>query len=591
MNVVEKIKLIREKMKKNGIQAYLITSSDYHQSEYIGDYFKIREYLSGFSGSFGNLVITENNCALWTDGRYEVQGKNELEGTGITLYVVNTKETPEIKEWIRANVSEKGVLAFDGRTVSAKLGLELKEYLSKKEIIIRENWDIIDEIWSDRPLIEKTKVFILEEKFSGKSVKEKLLNLREEMIKDKIETIVIITLDDIAWLFNLRGRDIKNTPVNLAYAFIEKEECSLYIAKEKLDESILKILAMNKIKVKEYNSVYQDTKNLKKDGKILINSSGLNFSLYNCLEGKEIVDKLLPTTHMKAIKNDIEIKNTKHAHLKDGVAVTKFVYWLKNIVGKEYIDELSVAKKMEDLRKEQEFYIEPSFNTISAYMSNAAMPHYTATAKKYSEIKNKGLYLIDSGGQYLDGTTDITRTIAVGELTPELKRNYTLVLKGMLALSKVKFLSGTTGTNLDILARQAMWEEGINFNHGTGHGVGHVLGVHEGPHGIRMANNSYALEPGVVISNEPGIYVQGSHGVRIENEMLVRNFKETSFGKFYKFETLTMAPIDLEPIEISMLSREEKEFLNDYHSEVYKNISVYLNEKEREWLKSSTRKI
>ncbi|MGL5124353.1 MAG: aminopeptidase P family protein [Fusobacteriaceae bacterium] len=591
MRIIDKIKLVREHMKKNEINAYLVTSSDYHQSEYIGDYFKIREYLSGFSGSFGNLVITENNCALWTDGRYEVQGKSELEETEITLYIVNTKETPELKTWIKDNIPEKGILAFDGRTVSAKLGIELKEYLCDKNINLKEDWDIIDEIWKDRPVMEKTKAFILEEKFSGKSVKEKLLDIREKMRKEKIETIIMITLDDIAWLFNLRGRDIKNTPVNLSYAIIGKEDCCLYIAKEKLDESILEVLTRNKINVKEYNTIYKDTKNLKVDGKILIDSSGLNFSLYNSLEGKIIIDELLPSTYMKSVKNDIEIKNTKHAHLKDGVAVTKFLYWLKNVVGKEYIDELSAAKKMEQYRKEQELYIEPSFNTISAYMCNAAMPHYTATLKKYSEIKNKGLYLIDSGGQYLDGTTDITRTIAVGEVTSELKKDYTLVLKGMLSLSKVKFLSGTTGTNLDILARQAMWEEGINFNHGTGHGIGHVLGVHEGPYGIRMANNPYVLEPGIILSNEPGIYVQGSHGIRIENEMIVRDFKKTSFGKFYKFETLTMAPIDLDPVEISMLSKEEKNYLNDYHNEVYKNISIYLNDKEREWLKNTTRKI
>lgn len=591
MNVMEKIKIVREHMKKNGIQAYLITSSDYHQSEYIGNYFKIREYFSGFTGSFGNLVITENSCALWTDGRYDVQGKKELEGTGIILYIINDKATPEIQEWIKNNIPENGTLGFDGRTVSAKVGIELKEYFLKTNIKINENWNIVDKIWLDRPSMANTKAFILEDKFSGKSIKDKLIDVRKEMAKDKIETIIMITLDDIAWLFNLRGRDIKNTPVNLAYAIIGQEECILYINKEKLNENILEILALNKIKIKEYNSIYEDSKNLEKDKNILINSSGLNFSLYNCLEGKKIIDKLLPTTYMKSLKNDIEIKNTKHAHIKDGIAVTKFVYWLKNIVGKEYIDELMVAKKMEDLRKEQEYYIEPSFGTISAYMSNAAMPHYTANENKYSEIKNKGLYLIDSGAQYLDGTTDITRTIAMGELTEELKRDYTLVLKGMLSLSKVKFLSGTTGTNLDILARQAMWEEGINFNHGTGHGVGHVLGVHEGPQGIRMANNPYPLEPGVVISNEPGIYVQGSHGIRIENELLVKNFKETSFGKFYKFETLTMAPIDLEPIEVLMLSKEERGVLNSYHNEVYRNISSYLNEKEREWLKNVTREI
>ncbi|MGL5050708.1 MAG: aminopeptidase P family protein [Fusobacteriaceae bacterium] len=589
---MEKLKKVREVMKENGVDAYFITTSDYHQSEYIGEHFKVREFISGFDGSFGNLVITENGAALWTDGRYEVQIEEQLKMTEIEAFVVGKKNVPEIKEWIMKNISGEKVLGFDGKTVSAKMGEEFKTFFTPLGIKLKEDLDVVDKFWDGREKMLAEKAFFLEEKYAGKSFQDKLIEVKEFLKEKKCEKMILGTLDDIAWLFNIRGRDVKNTPVTLAYATVEKEKSTLYIVANKLSNSMKEILKNSGVEIKSYNAIYSDLKKDKKNTKFLINSNKLNFSLYNLIREKEILDIELPTTLFKSIKNSVEIENTKNAHIKDGVAVTKFIYWLKTSLEKGVkITELDATEKINSLRAEQENFIEPSFNTISAYMSNAAMPHYSATETSDTLIEEKGLYLVDSGGQYLDGTTDITRTIVVGDLDKKLKRDFTLVLKGMLALSMGKFIHGTTGTNLDILARAPLYNYGFNYNHGTGHGVGHVLGVHEGPQGIRMAYNSTILEPGMILSNEPAFYVKGSHGIRLENEILVTDYKETEFGKFYQFETLTFAPIDIDGIESELLNNEERKFLNQYHKDVFEKLNPFLNANEVEWLKKVTKKI
>lgn len=591
MKTREKLERVRAMMEKEGVDAYYITASDFHQSEYIGDFFKVRQYISGFTGSFGNMVITKDSAALWTDGRYDVQAVEELKDSTITPYVIGKEGTPDLKNWISENIGEGGVVGFDGRTISSKAGREMKNFFEKRGLRIKENLDIVDGFWNMRPAMAKTPAFLLPLGYVGMTYEEKISAVREMMKKEGAEYNILITLDDIAWLYNLRGRDIKNTPVTMAYSIISQEKTILYIEKSKILGKVEEYLNKNHVEIRGYDDIYEDIKSFEKEDKILIDGNKMNFAIYNKISHVNLIDTQLPTTLLKAVKNDIEIENTKKAHIKDGVAVTKFIYWLKKNIGKIEINELDAARKVEELRAEQENYIEPSFNTISAYMSNAAMPHYSATATKYSVLKNRGLYLVDSGGQYLDGTTDITRTIALGELTDELKRDNTLVLKGMLSLSMVKFIAGTTGTNLDILSRKALWEQGLNFNHGTGHGIGHVLGVHEGPHGIRQAHNPIPLEPGMIVTNEPGLYIPGAHGIRIENEILVTEYMETVFGKFYQFQPLTFVPIDLDAVEVNLLSQEEREYLNNYHGEVYEKISPFLNEDEKIWLKEYTRAI
>lgn len=591
MKTKEILKKIRELMEKKGIEAYFITTSDYHQSEYIGEYFKLRQYISGFTGSFGNLIITNKSASLWTDSRYGIQAFKELEGSGIEVFVLGAGQDLDFKKWILENTNDIKKIAFDGKTVSAKLGLEIEEFFKNNKIDIDGNFDLGNIIWENRPNLEKEKAFLLEEKYTGEGIDKKISRVREKMKKDGCQINILTTLDDIAWLFNMRGGDVANNPVTLAYAIIEEEKTILYIDSEKLEDTLKEEFLKNNIEIREYEGIYCDLKNIDIDKKVLIDSNKINYLIKSLISKNRICDTYLPTTIFKAIKNEIEIKNTRNAHIKDGVAITKFIYWLKNNVSKEKITELTAQEKIDSLRTEQELYLSPSFGTISAYMSNAAMPHYSAKEETNLLIENKGLYLLDSGGQYLDGTTDITRTIAVGELTEELKRDNTLVLKGMLSLSDIKFVAGTPGMFLDAFARKAMWEYGINFNHGTGHGVGHVLGVHEGPQGISPRLNTYPLEIGMVVTNEPGIYKKDSHGIRIENELLIVKHMETEFGKFYKFEPLTCAPIDLDAIKIEMLSCEEKKYLNDYHNWVYETLKNKLTIEEANWLKEYTRKI
>lgn len=584
MEINKRIEEARKVMEKYKVDAYIITSSDYHQSEYIDDYFKGREYLSGFTGSAGVLVIFKDEACLWTDGRYHIQAENQLKGSEIKLFKQGNLGVPTYKEYIISKLAKNSKIGIDAKIL---LSSDINEILSKKKYKIID-FDLLSEVWDKRKVLPNEKIFILEDKYTGKSYKEKVKEIRKVLKEKGADYNIISSLDDIAWIYNFRGDDVQYNPVALSFTVISEKKASLYINKNKLNEEAKKYFKDNKVEVKGYFQFFEDIKKLK--GNILVDFNKISYAIYEAITKNNLINSMNPSTYLKAHKNEIEIANTKDIHIQDGVAMVKFMYWLKNNYKKENITEFSAEEKINSLREKIEGYIDLSFSTISAFGKNAAMMHYSAPEKKSAKIED-GVYLLDSGGTYLKGTTDITRTFFLGKVGKQEKIDNTLVLKGMLALSRAKFLFGATGTNLDILARQFLWNVGIDYKCGTGHGVGHILNVHEGPHGIRFQYNPQRLEVGMIVTNEPGAYIEGSHGIRIENELLVKEACETEHGKFLEFETITYAPIDLNGIVKTLLTKEEKQQLNEYHLEVYEKLSPYLNEKEKEFLKEYTKSI
>lgn len=592
MKITEKIAKLKELMKERGIDYYIIPSADYHQSEYVGDYFKGREWISGFTGSAGTVVVTQNEVGLWTDGRYFIQAEKQLQGSGITLFKMGEEGVPTFIQYIVNNIQSGETLGFDGKVLATNTVLDFEAKLKDKKVNFNFEFDLVGEIWRDRPSLPASQVFVLEEKFTGESVEKKLTRVRNILEEENCDVNIITSLDDIAWIFNIRGNDVKNNPVNLAYAAITVDKAVLYTGEEKLNSEVEKYLYKNGVEVRDYFEIYEDMERISNSNIIMMDLNKVNYTIFKKLNPEiKVINRSNPSTIMKACKNKVELENLRNSHVKDGVAVTKFMYWLKNSIGKEEITEMSATQKLESFRKEQELYIEPSFDTIAAYESNAAMMHYKSTPETDRRLEAKNLFLVDSGGQYFDGTTDITRTFVLGECSEELKKHFTLVLKGMINLSKVKFLYGVTGTNLDILARQALWNIGIDYKCGTGHGVGFLLNVHEGPQGIRVQYNPQVLEEGMNVTNEPGVYIAGSHGIRLENELIVQKAEKTEFGQFMKFETMTYAPLDLDGVIKELLSKEEIEYLNNYHQMVYEKVSPYLTLEEKEWLKEYTRAI
>lgn len=584
----EVIKKIRSLMNEMGIDGYLIKNSDYHNSEYIGDFYKVIKYIIGFGGSMGEFLITDKNLVFWTDSRYDAQIKEKLHGEDIEIITLGKEGCLNKEEWIKKNVKPNGVIAFDGRTYNSLEGEKLEDTLLSKGYRLKYDLDIVSEFWEKRPDVIGEKAFLLGVEFAGKDVEAKLKEIREVMKGERCETLIVQSLSEIAWILNIRGKDIKNNPFITGNLIIEMDKVFLYVDSKKISKEIRKFFISHNIFIEEYDEFYDAIKEINKEQQILIDSNKINFKLKKyLLENKNITlkNKENVISLFTSIKNSVEIENIKKSYLKDGVALVKFIYWLKNEIKNRKISEQEAADKMDSLRGEQENFFEPSFDTISAYMANAAMPHYSYKDSEETFLEEKGIYLVDSGGQYLEGTTDVTRMIVLGELDEEIKKDYTLVLKGMIALSKAKFLHGTTGTHLDYLSRSEMWRYGINFNHGTGHGIGYFSGVHEGPYGISPRFNSYPLIPGVVITNEPGIYIEGSHGIRIENTLLVKKYLENSFGKFYEFENLTITPIDIRGINFSLLTEEEKSWLKNYHTWVYEKLSPFLNEEIKGWLK------
>ena len=595
--IKQRIEKIRDLMKEKNIYAYIVPSSDYHQSEYVGDYFKAREFMSGFTGSAGTLIVSMDEVGLWTDGRYFIQAEQELKHSGIKLFKMGEEGVPTIEEYLLEKLPKNSTLGFDGRVMSVKEGQNLANKLAFKGINIEYKYDLVNDIWKDRCSLPTEKAFLLDIEYSGESFSHKLSRIRQAMKEKKATTHILASLDDIAWLFNIRGRDVKSNPVVLSYAVICTNSVYLFIDKNKIGEDIKHELSKEDVQIKGYDEVYEFIKNIDEDEVVLIDTSKVNYAIYNSIPSNvRKIEERNPSILFKSIKNEIELKNIRNSHIKDGVAFTKFMYWLKNNIGKIDITEISATQKLEDLRREQDKFIEPSFSTIAAYKDHAAMMHYSATEESNYKLEPRDLFLVDSGGQYFDGTTDITRTIALGSIPENVRRDFTNVVRGMIRLSKAKFLYGCRGYNLDILARGPLWEEGIDYKCGTGHGIGFLLNVHEGPNGFRWKvregiDDTCILEEGMVTTNEPGVYVENSHGIRIENEIVVRKAEKNEYGQFMDFEVITFAPIDLDAIDESLLLKDERIYLNNYHKQVYDKISPYLNEEEKQWLKIYTREI
>ena len=595
--IKQRIEKIRDLMKEKNIYAYIVPSSDYHQSEYVGDYFKSREFMSGFTGSAGTLIISMDEAGLWTDGRYFIQAENELKDSGIKLFKMGEEGVPTIEEYLLEKLPKNSTLGFDGRVMSVKEGQSLANKLAFKGINIEYKYDLVNDIWEDRCSLPTEKAFLLGTEYSGESFSDKLYRIRAVMKEKKATTHILASLDDIAWLFNIRGRDVKSNPVVLSYAVISIDSVYLFIDKNKIGEDIRAELSKENVQIKGYEEVYEFIKNIDENEVVLIDTSKVNYAIYNNIPSNvQKIEERNPSILFKSIKNEIELKNIRNSHIKDGVAFTKFMYWLKNNIGKIEITEISATQKLEEFRREQDKFIEPSFSTIAAYKDHAAMMHYSATEESNYKLEPRDLFLVDSGGQYFDGTTDITRTIALGPIPENVRKDFTNVVRGMIRLSKAKFLYGCRGYNLDILARGPLWEEGIDYKCGTGHGIGFVLNVHEGPNGFRWKvrediDDTCILEEGMVTTNEPGVYVENSHGIRIENEIVVRKAEKNEYGQFMDFEVITFAPIDLDAIDESIILKDEKVYLNNYHKQVYDKISPYLNEEEKQWLKTYTREI
>lgn len=595
--IPERLKALRKEMGLRNIAMYIVPTSDFHESEYVGEYFKARKYITGFTGSAGTAVITMEEAGLWTDGRYFIQAENQLKDTTVTLYKMGEEGVPTIEEYIKMNLKEGDILGFDGRVVNTSLGKIFAEIVKEKNGDLKTDEDLISLVWEDRPSLPSEPVFILEEKYSGKSVQEKLTDVRNKMEEDGTDTHILTSLYDIAWLLNIRGGDIPCVPVTLSYLVLTKNECIWYVNEKVLDEKVKAYLSKNNITVKEYDKIYEDVLSISKDSNILMNLNTVNYRICNSLpEGVTIINKSNPTELMKAIKNPVELDNIRNAHIKDGVAFTKFMYWLKTNIGKMKITECSASDYLEQKRREQENMLELSFDTIAAYGANAAMMHYSATEESQAVLEPRGLFLVDSGGHYLEGTTDITRTMALGPITEDERKMFTVVCRSNLNLANAKFLYGCRGMNLDILARGPLWQLGLDYKCGTGHGVGYVLNVHESPNGFRWKlvperNDSCVLEEGMVTTDEPGYYEEGNYGIRIENELICKKGIKNEYGQFMEFENITFAPIDLDAIDPEEMTKTERNMLNEYHKQVYEILSPYMDEEEKEWLKVYTREI
>lgn len=588
--IKERLMKLREEMNKEGMQAYIIPTSDFHETEYVSEYFAARKYMSGFTGSAGVLVVLLDKAGLWTDGRYFIQAANQLAGSGIDLMKQGQEDTPSIEEYIVTNLTQGSVVGFDGRVMNVNDANKYKQAFMMHDIKMVTDKDLVGRIWDDRPALPCTETFHYDEKYAGTSISEKLTQVREAMKGYNCRSHIVTKIDEIAWLYNLRAHDVPHFPVALAYTIIKENDAMIYIDASRLDEESKTLFAQNHIQVKDYEAIYEDVKTL--EGPVLVDGNFVNSKIVYSLN-TEIVYAQDPIVLLKAMKNEIELANTRNAHIKDGVACTKFMYWLMQNVNNG-ISEMSAQEKLQELRKEQADYLEDSFNTICAYKEHAAMMHYSSTEETNVELKPEGMLLVDSGGQYLDGTTDITRTFVLGSITEEEKKWFTLALKGHIRLEKANFLYGCRGLNLDILARGPLWDLDMDYQCGTGHGVGHLSNVHEAPNGFRWKivperNDSCVLEEGMITSNEPGVYVEGEFGIRHENEMVVVKGNKNFYGQFMHFETLTFVPFDRKGIDKSLLSEDELAWLNDYHASVYEKISPFLTNEEAEWLKEACR--
>lgn len=596
MTIKQKLNALRILMKEKKIDAYLVPTDDFHGSEYVGDYFKCRKYITGFTGSAGTAIITQDMAGLWTDGRYFIQAADQLRDTTIELFKSGEPGVLTVHQFLNDKLEEGMCLGFDGRTVSAREAEELQELLQEKHITFSVNDDLIGEIWEDRPALSCEPVMELDIRWTGKSRADKIAEIREQMKAKEADTFILTSLDDIAWLLNIRGNDIHCCPVVLSYLVMMENELRLYANAAAFSEEIRSNLEADGVKIYPYDDVYSYVQSISSDKKVLLSRANVNSRLVSNIPSEvTILDEPNLTLLPKAVKNETEMENERIAHIKDGVAVTKFIHWLKKNVTRTTITELSTAEKLYQFRSEQEHFLGESFDPIIAYGTHAAIVHYSATEATDIPLEARGMVLADTGGHYLEGTTDITRTIVLGPVTAKEKKFFTAVLRGNLNLAAAKFKYGCTGLNFDYLARGPLWELGEDYNHGTGHGVGYLLNVHEGPNSFRWknlpGNPAPVLEEGMITSDEPGYYLENEFGIRHENLVLCKKAEKTSFGQFMCFEPLTMVPFDLEGINPEEMTERERKLLNDYHQKVYTTISPYLDEEEKEWLKQATREI
>ncbi|EEC52625.1 aminopeptidase P family protein [Bacteroides eggerthii] len=586
-----RIAALRAHIAQEQIQAFIIPSTDPHLSEYVAPHWQSREWISGFTGSAGTVVVTAKDAGLWTDSRYFLQAARQLEGTCITLYKEMLPETPNIPEFLSAHLQEGDCVGIDGKMFSAEEVEHLQKELKKSGICIKSIADPMQLLWTDRPAMPLAPAFVYDTKYAGMSFTEKLPAVRQAMEATGADSLLLSALDEIAWLLNIRGNDVHCNPVVVSYLLIEKDKVNYFVQPQKVTPELAEYFSANGISVHPYEEI-GDYLNSFNAHSILMNPAKTNYAIYSAIRpGCLIINGASPVALLKAIRNKQEIAGIHAAMQRDGVALVKFLKWLDEAVpaGKE--TEISVDKKLHTFRAAQPLYMGESFDTIAGYKEHGAIVHYEATPETDVTLKSEGFLLLDSGAQYLDGTTDITRTIALGPLTEEEKTDYTLILKGHIALAMAVFPEGTRGAQLDVLARMPIWKERMNYLHGTGHGVGHFLNVHEGPQSIRMNENPVALQPGMVTSNEPGVYKAGSHGIRTENLVLTVPAGEGMFGKYLKFETLTLCPICRKGIIKELLTAEEIGWLNDYHRTVYEKLSPDLNNDEREWLKEACKAV
>ena len=593
-NIPERIAALREAMKQHKIDAYIIPTSDPHMSEYPADCWKYREWISGFTGSAGTVIITADKAGLWTDSRYFLQASTQLEGTGIELFKMMLPETPTIPEFLTHELKEGQTVGLNGETYSLADARSLEKALAEKEIKLNTNASLIDPIWKERPAIPEAPMFEMPIELSGKSTEDKLIDINKMLHKAGADCTILSALDEVAWTFNIRGTDVAYNPVVISYAFVSEKESVLFVNPKKIPAEIAEHLKKEGVTLADYGMLATFLSRLPEQTRVFIDSKRTNVAIYNALPKSSIlIEGTSPANHLKSIKNETEIKGFRNAVLKDGIAMTKFYFWLEKMLkAGEKVTELSAAAKLTALRSEQPQYVMDSFASISSYGPHGAVVHYSPTPETDTELKTDSLYLLDSGAQYLDGTTDITRTIALcDEPSEQMKKDFTRALKGTIGIAKCKFPAGIRGCLIDAFARKALWDAGINYLHGTCHGIGHCLNVHEGPQSIRMEENPVILEPGMVMSDEPAMYRPGEYGIRTENMILIRKDSETEFGKFIGFETLTLCYIDTKLVIPSMLSVREHAWLNKYHQMVYDLVSPHLTEEEKAWLKEKTAEI
>lgn len=585
---------LRSAMARAGVDAYVIPTDDFHGSEYVGDYFKCRAYVSGFTGSAGTLVVTADWAGLWTDGRYFLQGAQQLEGSGVELCKMGQPGVPTVQQWLEEHLTSGQTLGFDGRTMTAGTGRALEQAMAKLGVGLCYEKDLVGEIWTDRPALSKAPAWELDVQYAGRTRKDKLEALRADVQKTGADCYILTSLDDLAWLLNIRGDDVACCPVVLGYLLMDAETIRLYTDEAKFSPELRAVLESDGVAFRPYLAVFEDVKAIGEHQTVLVDPAKASYAIMkNIPASARLLEQANPTEWPKAVKTTAECENEKLAHIKDGVALTRFMKWLKEHVGKEPVTEISAAEKLEQFRAEQEHYLGPSFAPIFGYGPHGAIVHYSATAESDAAVEPQGLLLSDTGGHYLEGSTDVTRTFVVGPLTEEMKHHYTLVLRGHLNLAAAKFRAGCSGVSLDYIARKPLWDEGLDYNHGTGHGVGYLLGVHEGPQSIRYQTTSGCakLEPGMITSDEPGLYLEGKYGIRLENLVLCVERETNEYGTFLGFEPLTMCPFELSAIEEGGLSQQEKDLLNAYHETVYQTLSPYFDEEERAWLREATQAI